>query len=127
MALFVLAISLIVFGFGVAGILTPMRLTPFVLWFDNLRGLYIAAAFRILFGLALLDIAPTSQWPGFFNILGLITIAAGVILLALGLERFHKMVAWWCRQNAGILRVWFLFALIVGIFLIYATIGAAFS
>ena len=53
MTLLVLSISLIVLGFGVVGIFVPLRLIRFVLWFDNPRGLYAAATFRIIFGLAL--------------------------------------------------------------------------
>jgi len=94
MTLFVLSISLIVLGFGAVGILAPRRLVNFVLWFDNLRGLYIAAAFRIVFGLALIYIAKTTQWPEFLHILGLFAIAAGFVLLLLGLGRFHKIAVW---------------------------------
>jgi hypothetical protein len=119
MTLFVLSISLIVLGFGAVGILAPGRLVNFVLWFDNLRGLYVAAAFRIVFGLALFYIAKATQWPEFLQILGLFTLAAGFVLLLLGLERFHKIVAWWCGQGVGILRIWSFFALLLGGFLVY--------
>ena len=61
MTLFVLSISLIVLGFGAVGILAPRRLVNFVLWFDNLRGLYVAAAFRIVFGLALIYTSPVQK------------------------------------------------------------------
>jgi hypothetical protein len=120
MTFFVLGVSLIILGFGAFGMLSPKRLVNFVLWFDNLRGLYVAAAFRILFGIALIYIAPATQWPEFLRILGLFTLAAGFALLLLGLERFHKIVFWWCGQSAGILRIWSLFAFLLGVFLIYA-------
>lgn len=88
MTLFVLCISLIVLGFGAVGILAPRRLVNFVLWFDNLRGLYIAAAFRIVFGLALIFIAKATQWQEILQILGLFTLAAGFILLLIGFRAF---------------------------------------
>lgn len=124
MTFFVLAICLIILGFGTVGTLAPGRLVKFVLWLDNLRGLYIAAAFRILFGAALIDIAPSAQWPTFLLILGLITITAGFGLLLLGFERFHKIVAWWCGQSVGLLRIWSVAALLLGVFLVYAVWGA---
>jgi len=124
MILFVLSISLIVLGFGAVGMLAPLRLIKFVLWFDNPRGLYTAATFRIIFGLALIYIAKTTQWPGFLQILGLFTLAAGFILLLLGLERFHKIAVWWCRQSEGMLRIWSFFALFLGGFLVYVVWGA---
>jgi len=52
MILFVLSINLIVLGFGAVGMLAPLGLITFVLWFDNPRGLYAAATFRIIFGVA---------------------------------------------------------------------------
>jgi hypothetical protein len=64
MTLLVLCISLIVLGFGAVGILAPLRLIKFVLWFDNPRGLYAAAAFRIIFGLFL-----RFCWVGFWFML----------------------------------------------------------
>ena len=125
MTLLVLCISLIVLGFGAVGILAPLRLFKFVLWFDNPRGLYAAAAFRIIFGLALIYIAKATQWPKFLHIVGLFTIAAGFVLLLLGLERFHKIVVWWCRQSVGMLRFWSFFTLLLGGLLVYVVWGAA--
>ena len=124
MTIFVLTISLIVLGLGAIGLLAPRRLVNFVLWFDNLRGLYVAAAFRIIFGLALIYIAKVTQWPEFLQILGLFTLVAGFALLLLGLERFHKIVAWWCGQDLGMLRIWSFFALLLGGFLVYVVWGA---
>jgi hypothetical protein len=124
MALFVLCISLIILGFGAVGILAPLRLINFVIGFDNLRGLYVAAAFRIIFGLALIYIAKATHWPEFLHILGLFTIAAGFVLLLLGLERFHKIVVWRCGQRVGMLRIWSFFALLLGGFLVYVVWGA---
>jgi hypothetical protein len=123
MTIIVLSISLIVLGFGAIGILAPERLIKFVLWFDNSRGLYAAAVFRIIFGLALIYIAKATQWPEFLHILGLFTIAAGFVLLLLGLERFHKIVVWWCGQSVWILRIWSFFALLLGGFLVYVVWG----
>jgi hypothetical protein len=124
MTIFVLSISLIVLGFGAVGLLTPGRLVNFVLWFDNLRGLYVAAAFRIVFGLALIYIAKATQWPEFLYILGLFTLVAGFVLLLLGLERFHKIVVGWYGQGVGMLRVWSFFAFLLGGFLVYVVWGA---
>jgi len=123
MTIFVLSISLIILGFGAVGLLAPGRLVNFVLWFDNLRGLYVAAAFRIIFGLALIYIAKATQWPEFLHILGLFTLVAGFVLLLLGLEHFHKIVAWWCGQGLGMLRIWSFFALLLGGFLVYVVWG----
>jgi hypothetical protein len=74
MTLLVLCISLIVLDFGAVGILAPLRLIKFVLWFDNPHGLYAAAAFRIIFGLALIYIAKATQWPEILDIVGLFTL-----------------------------------------------------
>ena len=124
MTFFVLGVGLVVLGFGAVGMLFPKRLVNFVLRFDNLPGLYVAAAFRILFGMALIYIAPTTQWPEFLRILGLFTLAAGFSLLLLKVEHYHKIVLWWCGQRAGILRSWSFFAFLLGVFLVYAVWGA---
>ena len=69
MILFVLSISLIVLGFGAVGMLAPLRLIKFVLWFDNLSGLYAAATFRIIFGLALTTLPRPPSGRGFSKFL----------------------------------------------------------
>jgi hypothetical protein len=120
MVIFVLLISLIILAFGTVGLVFPARLVNMVRWFDNLRGLYIAAVFRLAFGLSLIDIASISRWPNFFYALGGLTVVAGAGLLLLGEQRFHRIAEWWCGQSEIFLRAWCLLALVLGGCLIYS-------
>ncbi|MDD4915905.1 MAG: hypothetical protein PHW13_12805 [Methylococcales bacterium] len=120
----ILIIGLFIFGYGAAGMLAPGCLLNFVRWFDNRRGQYAAALFRIVFGLCLLYLAPVSRWPGFFLILGLFPLATGVAMPFIGLDRYHKIVGWWCGQSLNRLRLWFLFAMLMGGVLVYGFSGA---
>ena len=123
MMILVLGICLMIIGIGFLGMAAPARLLNLVRWFDDLRGLYVAAGFRIVFGLALLEVAEASRWPAVLHYLGLFTFAAGFLLLFLGVERLHKIMVWWCGLSFMVLRTWALFAFLLGAGLVYALWG----
>lgn len=112
-------ISFFIAVIGALGFFSPGGFVAFAQRFDNLTGLYIGAAFRIVFGLVLLYSAPASHSPEIIRIIGLITLFAGISLPFLGEARFHKLVAWWCAQSRLIIRIWAIFTLVLGLFLAF--------
>lgn len=87
-------------------------------FFDQRWGLPVAIAVRLLMGAALLVVADRSVFPMAFLILGWIAIVAAVGLLFVGLERFRPLVAWMESLGPLVLRVWLLFGLAFGVFLL---------
>jgi hypothetical protein len=122
MTLIALVVSLLIIAFGALGIVSPGRLLGIVRRFENLAGLYAAAAVRIVLGVTLLYAAPTSHMPEVIRILGILILLAGLILPFIGLARFRRIVVWWCSQGLTVIRVWACFAFAFGLFLAYAVV-----
>jgi hypothetical protein len=120
MTVIALVFSLSVAALGALGVVSPARLINFVRYFQTPSGLYLAAALRVVMGLALFFAAPASRAPEALRILGVFIIAAGVLIPFIGLERFRRFFDWWSALGSTILRAWAAFALGFGLLLSYA-------
>ena len=122
MAFVALVLSLFVAALGALGMFSPMRLLDIVRHFQNPVGIYVAAALRIILGVALFLAAPTSRAPEVVRILGIIILVAGLITPLFGLERFRRLLDWWSARGPAFMRVWAGFALAFGLLLAYTVV-----
>jgi hypothetical protein len=120
---FITLFSLFMAGVGLFGLLFPHKLAVFVSRWESEAGLWTAAALRVIFGLILWQAAPESRAPQAVQALAVITIAAGGALPFIGLPRFLAVLAWWRRQPPALVRVWCLFPILLGSFLLWAVLG----
>ena len=97
---------------GLVGVLRRAWATP--------RGKWLAAGFRLLFGVALLGAAAASDFPTVLRVLGVVSLLAAVAVLALSYEGELALVEWWARRPAAELRAWSAVALAFGVFVIAA-------
>ncbi len=122
MTLVALIICLLTSALGALGIASPSRLLGVVRYFQTPAGLYVAAALRLVLGVALFFAAPTSRAPELVRILGVVIIVAGLITPFFGLERFRRLLEWWSALGPGFFRAWAAFALVFGFLLAYAVV-----
>ena len=117
-----LVLSLFLVILGAIGIIRP---EPFlgVARFQTRAGLSVAAALRIVLGVALLFTASTSRVPGVIRVLGLLILIVGLLTPFVGPERVPVLVDWWSSQGPLIVRAWAGFALAFGTFLVWALIS----
>ena len=102
------------------GIYTPAKLVKLVSGvMDHGSGIYIAVIVRLLLGLALIIVAPDSRFPLTFEALGWIAILAAVVLALMGRNRVRSLVGWFERFSPAVVRLWLLFGMAFGGFLIY--------
>jgi hypothetical protein len=123
MSIFVALVALFMIGIGLYGLLAPQRLAGFIALWRSDRGLWTAAALRILFAVALWLAAPASKAPLALSILAGITLAAGIALPVLGLARFTAVLDWWQERPVGLQRAWLGLAAGLGVFLLWAVAG----
>jgi hypothetical protein len=97
---------------GLVGVLRRAWATP--------RGKWLAAGFRLLFGVALLGAAAGSHFPTALRALGVVSLLSAVTVLALSYERELAFVEWWARRPPTELRAWSAAALAFGVFVIAA-------
>ena len=116
----------IVFGvlITLAGLYMAARPAKFI---DQIAALgdriwvYAAAiGVRAVLGLVLIQQAASSKFPLVIEILGWISLAAAMILAALGHGRFTRLMFWIIGKARPIAPVGGLFAVLFGAFLVYA-------
>ena len=129
MVIFVSQIIILVIGVTVIvlagwGVFAPQKLMAFVTSaMDKYWGIYIAVIVRLVLGSALIVVAPTSQFPIVFQAVGVIAILAAIALVLMGRERIRRFVVWWSEQFSDrIVRLWLLFGMAFGVFLVYGVV-----
>ena len=129
MVILVSQISLLVIGVTIIvlagwGIFAPEKLMTFVTSaMDKSWGIYVAVIVRLVMGSALIIVAPASQFPVVFQALGVIAIVAAIVLALMGRERMRRFLAWFsARFSAPIIRLWLLFGVTFGGFLVYGVL-----
>ena len=122
-------ISLLVIGVTIIvlagwGIFAPEKLMTFVTSaMDKSWGIYVAVIVRLVMGSALIIVAPASHFPVVFQVLGVIAIVAAIALALMGRERMRRFMAWFSeRFSAPIIRLWLLFGVAFGGFLVYGVL-----
>jgi len=129
MVLLVSQITILVIGVTIIvlagwGMLAPEKLMTFVTTaVDQPWGIYIAVIVRLVMGAALIVAAPASPFPVAFQVLGALAIVAAVALALMGRQRVRRFIAWWSeRFSASIIRLWLLFGMAFGAFLVYGVL-----
>ena len=107
--------------FAACGIYKPEKVLQWVKWvMDEDWGMYFAVIVRLALGVALISAAPGSRFPSVFLVLGGIAIVAAVAGALMGRERLRRFTNWWFeRFSPPTIRLWVLFAMAFGGFLIY--------
>ncbi len=102
------------------GIYAPVRLVKLVNEVVSQDwGIYATVIVRLLLGLALIITASDSRFPLIFQGIGWIVIVAAVVLVLVGRERSRKFVAWFEQFSQATVRLWLLFGITFGVFLIF--------
>jgi len=129
MVIFISQIIVLVIGITVIvlagwGIFAPEKLMTFVTSsMDKQWGIYVAVIVRLFLGSAMIIVAPASHFPIVFQALGVIAIVAAIALVLMGRERIRRFIAWWSeRFSAHIVRLWLLFGVAFGGFLVYGVL-----
>ena len=119
----VLVLGVTICVFSVWGAYAPEKLIKLVAGVaDHAWGLYFAVLLRLVLGLALILAAPDSRFPLVFQALGWLAIAAAVALAVMGQQGIRRLVAWFARFSAAIIRVWLLVGMAFGGFLVFGVL-----
>ena len=119
----VLVLGLAVLMLSAWGIFNPhnlLRLVRSVL--DKKWGIYFGVAVRLVLGAALINAAANSLFPIVFLALGWIAILAALALIIMGEENIRKLVVWFAQLSTPVTRLWLLFGMAFGGFLVYGVL-----
>jgi hypothetical protein len=95
-----------------------------VLWLAvhplTLLELFASAMIRIAIGILFISAARTARIPWLLQLLGGIAIVAGVATVFIGVDRAQAIAEWMAQQGVGVVRVFGLLPLLLGVLVIYA-------
>jgi len=119
----IVAVGIAVCVLSAWGISAPERLRQLVgTVMQRDWGMYFAVGVRLVLGLALIFAASQSRFPMTFTVLGAITLVAAVALPFVGRARIVRLITWFGRLPPSAIRLWLLFGIAFGGFLIYGVI-----
>jgi hypothetical protein len=121
--LFAAVVGVLVAITGLIGMVLPSLLTEFGESLQTLGALYVVAVIRIVFGAALLGVAPDSRTPRTLRTLGIVSITAGLVAPILGVEGFQAIFIWVSGQGPWFVRACAGASFIFGIFIVHV-VGA---
>jgi hypothetical protein len=123
-----LAVLAIVAVFGVLivlacawGFADASRLLEWVEKFSGAGGYVTAIIIRIGLGVAAWLGAPASLYPLFLQVIAVLSLAAAVALLFMGIDRYRQIIGWVRGFGPSLLRTWLLFGMLFGVALIWVT------
>jgi hypothetical protein len=122
MTLVALMICLLLSAFGALGIASPSQFGGILRSFQTPRGLYFAAAFRVVLGVALCFAAPTSRAPELILVVGVVIMVRGVITPFFALERYRRLLDRLSAKGSVLIRGWALLASALGLLYAYALV-----
>lgn len=117
-----IGLSMLIAGMGALGVASPERLMSILRRYETPGGLRVSAVVRVVLGVTLFLVAPTSRAPDPIRLFGVMSVAAGLMIPFLGLARIGKMVDWWSARPPLVFRAWAMIALAFGLYLIWALV-----
>lgn len=121
MVIVVKLFGLIIAVFGVIYLLKPNIMKNYAAFWGIGKRIYAGAALAFIFGVIFLLAAPQSAATGLVTALGILSVIKGILLSVLKPEKGIAMINWWVERPLGFLRIHALFALVLGLLLIYLT------
>jgi hypothetical protein len=116
----IVLLGLAVFLLAAWGMIDRKRLMGFVKGImDRPQGMVIAVGARIVMGLALIMAAPASKFPKGFQFLGVLALAAAIVLPFIGRRRLSALIGWFDHFGPILTRTWLILGLIFSGFLVY--------
>ena len=117
---FVKFLGIFIVGFGVAYFINPGIMKPYMAFWKSKQKLYLGGGLALLIGIILLLAASQCRWGGFIVLFGILSLAKGIWLFVIKEEKAISILDWWTKRPIAFLRAHALFAIIIGVLVIYA-------
>jgi hypothetical protein len=115
-----LVIGLLIVAQGIVGLVAPATFLQLIELIQTPPNIYFAAVVRVAFGVVLVVAAPLSRAPFTLRILGAMIVVGGLMTPFVGVRLAEIVLGWW-SQGPDIIRAWATGALVLGLFIVYAT------
>ena len=106
------------------GVLVPERLLAVVTGWPPDTRFDVAVATRLVLGLIFLFGASRCRFPAVIYGIGILALAAALLLMVLGEPRVDAIIGWFAQQPALVIRAWCALGGVVGALILYAALPA---
>jgi hypothetical protein len=113
-------VGLFIIAMGILGVVAPYGLLGAVQSILTPLGLYLVAALRVVFGVILVLVAPSSRAPKALRLIGFIILVAGLVTPFFGVDRARAMLDWWMARGPAFMRLWAGLGVAFGVLVVYA-------
>jgi hypothetical protein len=120
--LVVAVVSIMVVCVGILGLISPAGVVDFIARWQSPAGLWTASIVRLVFGIALWLVAPSSRTPVVLKVVSVVSVASAVVLLLAGVSYFESILSWWFHQSTVFQRGWSAVAVAGGAFILWSVI-----
>ncbi len=107
-------------GFGVAYLINPNMIKQYMAFWKSGKRLYLGGALALLIGIIFLLAAGQCRWRGLVFAFGILSVGKGIWLFVISQEKAISILDWWAKRPITFLRVHAIFAVALGILLIYS-------
>ena len=125
---FIMTMTIAIFGIMIIassawGVVAPKTLAKMVMNVMNRPwGLYFAVVVRIGLGLLFVLAADETRFPGAFRFLGYLMLIAAALIPLIGRKRLSRLMEWLHAKPPFVLRIWLIFGIVFGAFVVYAVV-----
>src|SRR5439155_7231463 len=121
----VAVIAVLLMAISAFGVVAPERLVAIVPGWSPGTRLYVAVATRLVIGLIFVAGASKGRLPAVIYGVGILALAAALLLVLLGEPRLDALSRWWSQQPALAMRAWCVLSGLVGARVLYAALLGA--
>ena len=121
----VAVIAVLLMAISAFGVVAPERLVAIVMGWPPDTRLYVAVGTRLVIGLIFVASASKCRFPAVIYGIGILALAAALLLVLLGEPRLDALIRWWSQQPALAIRAWCVLSGLVGALVLYAALPGA--
>lgn len=118
MKFLVLLVGIFIIGICMTYFVFPRLAEDLITWVGEKRNLMYMVATRFVVGIILMAGAGTTHFPTAIWWLGIVFVAAGLLLLFFPAENIKRITAVWLDRSNGVIRAWVAIPLAIGIFVV---------
>jgi hypothetical protein len=115
-------IAVLMIAICALGVVAPERLVAVVTGWPPDTRFDVAVGTRVVLGLIFLLSASRCRLPAVIYGVGILALAAALLLVLLGEPRLDALINWWSQQPALAIRAWCALAALLGVLILYAAL-----
>jgi hypothetical protein len=122
MTVLMLLAGIFILGTCLAFFVSPSLVDELSLWLGKQRNLHYVVVLRLLLGVLFLIGASQTDYPQAIRALGVLFIAAAVLLFALPAEKIKSITEYYLNRPVWVVRSWIAVPMMLGLFIIYSVL-----